>query len=128
MLVCSTMLLLYGYKPNELVVKRLAIMGCASLVLANSIKESKVINSYAGKAAAYTTPLTAHLHQAQLLPLWRQHCLHLLGCPCLALLVQGGHAGGKKIQPASCVGQHQLSSARCMPCRSATVWRGEERA
>ncbi|GAB4821229.1 hypothetical protein N2152v2_008275 [Parachlorella kessleri] len=42
------MLVLYGYKPNELVVKRLAVMGCTALVLANSIKESKLTSSYAG--------------------------------------------------------------------------------
>ena len=39
----------YGYKPNELVVKRLAVMGCTALVLANSIKESKLKSSYAGE-------------------------------------------------------------------------------
>lgn len=44
-----SMLLLYGYKPNELVVKRLAIMGCVALVLANSVQERHLaMSSYAG--------------------------------------------------------------------------------
>ena len=42
------MLLLYGQQPNELALKRLAIMGCATLVLANSVRESKAASSYAG--------------------------------------------------------------------------------
>ncbi|EFN56472.1 hypothetical protein CHLNCDRAFT_145146 [Chlorella variabilis] len=43
------MLLFSGVKPNELVVKRLAMMGCTALVLAHSMKEQRVqISSYAG--------------------------------------------------------------------------------
>ncbi|KAI3426484.1 hypothetical protein D9Q98_008850 [Chlorella vulgaris] len=42
-------LVLNGVKPNELVVKRLAMMGCTSLVLAHSMQEHRVqISSYAG--------------------------------------------------------------------------------
>ena len=42
------MLLLYGQQPSELALKRLAIMGCATLVLASSVRESKAASSYAG--------------------------------------------------------------------------------
>ncbi|PSC68068.1 family transcriptional regulator [Micractinium conductrix] len=43
------MLLANGAQPNELVMKRLAMMGCVGLVLAHSMKEQRVkISSYAG--------------------------------------------------------------------------------
>ncbi|KAL4444581.1 hypothetical protein ABPG77_002398 [Micractinium sp. CCAP 211/92] len=43
------MLLSHGIQPNELVVKRLAMMGCTALVLAHSMKEQRLqISSYAG--------------------------------------------------------------------------------
>ncbi|KAL4436580.1 hypothetical protein ABPG75_003719 [Micractinium tetrahymenae] len=43
------MLLFNSIQPNELVVKRLAMMGCTVLVLAHSMKEQRVqISSYAG--------------------------------------------------------------------------------
>ncbi|CAD7703390.1 unnamed protein product [Ostreobium quekettii] len=42
------MLFLFGRRPNELMVKRLAMVGCSALVLANSVKNHKKLTSYAG--------------------------------------------------------------------------------
>ncbi|PRW45162.1 hypothetical protein C2E21_6125 [Chlorella sorokiniana] len=44
-----SMLVLNGVQPNELVVKRLAMLGCTALVLAHNMKEQRVVvSSYAG--------------------------------------------------------------------------------
>lgn len=42
------MLIYYGQKPNELMVKRVAMIGCSALVLVHSLKENKKLRSYAG--------------------------------------------------------------------------------
>mmetsp|Transcript_14171 Transcript_14171/g.36369 ORF Transcript_14171/g.36369 Transcript_14171/m.36369 type:complete len:391 (+) Transcript_14171:154-1326(+) len=42
------MLILYGQRPNELMVKRVAMVGCSALVLAHSVKDNKKLSSYAG--------------------------------------------------------------------------------
>lgn len=41
--------MIYGRRPNELMVKRLGMMGCSALVLVNSIKDNKKLSSYAGE-------------------------------------------------------------------------------
>ena len=51
LLHCSLMLLQYGTRPNELAVKKLAMLGCVALVLAHSVKDMKEQlqnNAYAG--------------------------------------------------------------------------------
>jgi alanyl-tRNA synthetase len=42
------MLIYYGQRPNELMVKRVAMLGCSALVLVHSLKESKRLSRYAG--------------------------------------------------------------------------------
>eukprot|EP00192_Tetraselmis_astigmatica_P010490 CAMPEP_0117668568 /NCGR_PEP_ID=MMETSP0804-20121206/11624_1 /TAXON_ID=1074897 /ORGANISM="Tetraselmis astigmatica, Strain CCMP880" /LENGTH=377 /DNA_ID=CAMNT_0005476479 /DNA_START=169 /DNA_END=1302 /DNA_ORIENTATION=+ len=46
------MLIYYGQRPNELMVKRVAMLGCSALVLAHSVKDSKKLSSYAGMLLA----------------------------------------------------------------------------
>lgn len=43
------LLLIWGQKPNELVVKKLAMFGCAALVYAHAVKNKIPANSYAGE-------------------------------------------------------------------------------
>lgn len=51
------MLILYGQRPNELMVKRVAMVGCSALVLAHSVKDNKKLSSYAGERCT-RMPLT----------------------------------------------------------------------
>lgn len=46
------MLIYYGQRPNELMVKRVAMLGCSALVLAHSVKDNKKLVSYAGMLLA----------------------------------------------------------------------------
>lgn len=41
--------MVYGRRPNELMVKRLGMVGCSALVLVHSIKDNKKLSSYAGE-------------------------------------------------------------------------------
>eukprot|EP00191_Tetraselmis_sp_GSL018_P004552 CAMPEP_0177596572 /NCGR_PEP_ID=MMETSP0419_2-20121207/11176_1 /TAXON_ID=582737 /ORGANISM="Tetraselmis sp., Strain GSL018" /LENGTH=304 /DNA_ID=CAMNT_0019088537 /DNA_START=1064 /DNA_END=1976 /DNA_ORIENTATION=- len=50
------MLIYYGQRPNELMVKRVAMLGCSALVLVHSVKENKRLSSYAGLLVADDDP------------------------------------------------------------------------
>ena len=53
------MLVRYGQRPNELTVKKLAMLGCVALVLAHSVKdirEKLQNNTYAGDQTCYRPP------------------------------------------------------------------------
>lgn len=58
--VARWMLILYGQRPNELMVKRVAMVGCSALVLAHSVKDSKKLSSYAGRELP--SPTSDRLH------------------------------------------------------------------
>lgn len=52
------LLVQYGHRPNELVVKKLAMLGCVAMVLAHSVRERPEqlrINAYAGVPPSPTT-------------------------------------------------------------------------
>ena len=44
------MLVMYSQRPSELMVKRVAMLGCSALVLAQAVKQDKQLgNTYAGR-------------------------------------------------------------------------------
>lgn len=45
---------MYGRRPNELVVKKLGMVGCTAMILVHSIKDNKKLSSYAGKVYTCT--------------------------------------------------------------------------
>lgn len=52
------MLVRYGQRPNELTVKKLAMLGCVTLVLAHSVKDIRERlqnNAYAGDLLSHDT-------------------------------------------------------------------------
>ena len=49
LLLCRMMLVMYSQRPNELMVKRVAMLGCSALVLAHAVKQDRQLgNTYAG--------------------------------------------------------------------------------
>lgn len=53
------LLVQFGHRPNELMVKKLAMLGCVAMVLAHSIRERPEqlrINAYAGGRASIAAP------------------------------------------------------------------------
>ena len=49
LLWCRMMLVMYSQRPNELMVKRVAMLGCSALVLAHAVKQDRQLgNTYAG--------------------------------------------------------------------------------
>lgn len=55
-----------GWRPNELMLKKMAMLGCSALVLANGVKESKR-NTYAGKLLAEDKKVDSKKKSAALL-------------------------------------------------------------
>ena len=108
--VCLSRLLLvrHGQRPNELVVKKLSMLGCVALVLAHSVKDmqDKLRGYHAGPSRA-VSPGTSHCHGAAsgLGPggvsshSSRTICMHSLrqhGCPGL------GQARADELKGARC--------------------------
>ena len=60
MLLCRRMLVMYSQRPNELMVKRVAMLGCSALVLAHAVKQDRQLgNTYAGRGV-HVRVLMAH--------------------------------------------------------------------
>ena len=50
LLFCRMVLVMYSQRPNELMVKRVAMLGCSALVLAHAVKQDRQLgNTYAGR-------------------------------------------------------------------------------
>ena len=62
----------HGQRPNELVVKKLSMLGCVALVLAHSVKDmqDKLRGYHAGRAPSSHLPFSCLylLHKALLAP------------------------------------------------------------